>query len=113
MLIYLVMNQSAEIVAVARFVPRPEAGERVRAALERVTVATHGEPGCILLALHRGEGGDFLQVGKWETLEHWRAHGDAASVRHLDRELEGHLAGEREIAWYRPLAVGEPGKRAL
>ena len=83
------------------------------AALERVTVATHSEPGCILLALHAGEEGDFLQIGKWETLELWRAHGDAESVRVLDRELEGLLARERKISWFRPVPVGEPGRRAI
>jgi quinol monooxygenase YgiN len=109
----MVSAMSAEIVAVARFVPRPEARDRVLAALERVTVATHAEPGCVLLALHVGEDGDFLQIGKWESLERWRAHGDAASVHRLDRDLEGLLAREREIRWFRPLPVGDPGRSAI
>jgi len=82
---------SAELVAIARFVPVPAARDRVLAALERVTVATQSEPGCLLVALHAGEDGDFLQIGKWESLDPWRAHGEAASVRQLDREVEGLL----------------------
>jgi quinol monooxygenase YgiN len=104
---------STEIIAIAKFVPRPEAREQVRAALERVTVATHSEPGCLLLALHSGEGGEFVQVGKWETLGHWQAHGDADSVRALDREIEGLLASEREIAWLAPLPVGDPQRNTV
>ena len=104
---------SAEIVAIARFVPKPDARDRVLAALERVTIATHAEPGCILLALHAGEDGNFVQIGKWEKLDDWRAHGEAASVGELDRDIEGLLATEREIAWFRPLTVGDPGRSAI
>jgi quinol monooxygenase YgiN len=102
-----------QIVAIAKFVPKPEAREQVRAALERVTVATHSEPGCLLLALHASEDGEFVQVGKWESLEHWRAHGDADSVRELDRAIEGLLAREREIGWYVPVAVGDPQRNSI
>jgi len=104
---------SAELVAIARFVPVPAARDRVLAALERVTVATQSEPGCLLVALHAGEDGDFLQIGKWESLDPWRAHGEAASVRQLDREVEGLLAQEREIRWFRPRPVGDPARNAI
>jgi quinol monooxygenase YgiN len=104
---------SAEIVAIARFVPRPEAYDRVLAALERVTIATHEEPGCVLVALHTGDDGDLMQIGKWESLDAWRAHGDADSVRDLDRDIEGLLAEDREISWFRPRPVGDPGKNAV
>lgn len=104
---------SAEIVAIAKFVPRPEAREQVLAALERVTVATHSEPGCLLLALHAGEDGELVQVGKWESLELWQDHGEAESVHQLDREIEGLLAREREIVWLRPLPVGDPQRNTV
>jgi quinol monooxygenase YgiN len=104
---------SVEIIAIAKFVPEPESREQVRAALERVTVTTHSEPGCLLLALHSSESGEFVQVGKWESLEHWQAHGDADSVRQLNREIEGLLASEREIDWYVPVAVGDPERNAV
>jgi hypothetical protein len=38
---------------------------------------------------------------------------DAASDRELDHEIEGLLAREREIAWFRPLPVGDPGRNAV
>ena len=104
---------SAEIIAIAKFIPKPEAREQVRAALERVTVVTHSEPGCLLLALHSGEGGEFVQIGKWESLELWQAHGDAESVRELDRAIEGLLASEREIIWLRPEPVGDPQRNTV
>jgi quinol monooxygenase YgiN len=104
---------SAEIVAIARFFPKPEAYDRVLAALERVTIATHAEPGCILVALHTGDDGDLMQIGKWESLDTWRAHGDAESVRDLDRDIEGLLAKDREISWWHPRPVGDAGKNAV
>lgn len=103
----------AELVAIARFWPLPAERGRVLAALERVTAATQSEPGNLLVALHEGEDGDLMQIGKWETLDDWRAHGDAESVRRLDREIEGLLAEEREISWYRPRPVGDPGRNAI
>lgn len=101
------------IVAVAKFVPQPEARERVQGALERVTTATHSEPGCLLLALHTGPNGEFLQIGKWETLDHWQDHGRADSVHELNRDIEGLLAVEREISWFHPLPVGDPGRNSI
>jgi len=85
----------------------------VLAALEKVTVATQSEPGCLLVALHEGDAGDFLQIGQWESLDDWRAHGDAPSVRQLDRDVEGLLAQEREISWFRPRPVGDPARNAI
>jgi quinol monooxygenase YgiN len=103
----------AELVAIARFVPIPSARDRVLAALEKVTVATQSEPGCMLVALHVGDDGDFMQIGKWETLDAWRAHGEAPSVRRLDRDIEGLLAQGREISWFRPRPVGDPARNAI
>lgn len=104
---------TSPIVAVATFVPKPEAREQMRAALERVTIATHAEPGCRLLALHSGPNGEFMQIGKWESLDHWQDHGQAASVHELNREIEGLLAGEREISWFQPLPVGDPARNSI
>jgi quinol monooxygenase YgiN len=104
---------SEEIVAIARFFPRPESYEEILAALERVTVATHAEPGCLLVALHTGDDGDLMQIGKWESLDSWRAHGNAESVHTLDRDIEGLLARDREITWFLPHPVGDPAKSAI
>jgi hypothetical protein len=54
-----------------------------------------------------------MKVGKWETLDHWRAHGNADSVREPDRGIEGLLASEREIAWVLPVPGGDPGRSAI
>ncbi|MGG7465744.1 putative quinol monooxygenase [Plantibacter sp. YIM 135347] len=94
------------LVAIARFTPLPEAYDRVLAALERVTIATHAEPGCLLLALHATDDGQLVQIGKWESLAHWRAHGDAPSVHALNREIEGLLAVDREIVRLTPAPLG-------
>ena len=55
---------SAGLIALARFVPIPAERDRVLAALERVTIATQSEPGNLLVALHEGKDGDFMQIGK-------------------------------------------------
>ena len=102
-----------QLVAIARFVPLPSARDQVLEALERVTIATQSEPGNLLVALHEAEDGAFMQIGKWETLEEWQAHGDAESVHRLDRDIEGLLAQEREISWYRPRPVGDPARNAV
>ncbi|HUC00634.1 MAG TPA: putative quinol monooxygenase [Solirubrobacterales bacterium] len=106
-------STTSPIVAVATFVPKPAAREQVRAALERVTTATHSESGCLLLALHTGPNGEFMQIGKWETFEHWQDHGEADSVQELNRAIEGLLATEREISWFQPLPVGDPDRSSI
>jgi quinol monooxygenase YgiN len=103
----------AELVAIARFVPIPSERDTVLAALEKVTIATQSEPGNLLVALHEGDDGDFMQIGKWESLDAWHAHADADSVRQLDTEVEGRLAQEREISWFRPRPVGNPERNAV
>ncbi|MFZ4895403.1 putative quinol monooxygenase [Plantibacter sp. Mn2098] len=100
-------SAATPLVAIARFTPLPEAYDRVFAALERVTIATHDEPGCMLLALHTTPNGQLIQIGKWESLDLWTAHGDAQSVQNLNREIEGLLAVPREIIRLSPVAVGD------
>lgn len=100
-------------MAIATFTPLPTARDAVREALRRVTESTHSEPGCLLLALHESDDGNFLQVGKWASLDLWRAHGDAESVATLNAELDGLLAIDRRIAWFHPTPVGLSEKNAL
>lgn len=104
----------AEIVVVGAFTAKPGKEEDARPAFEALVEPTHGEPGCILYALHQGadDPARLVFIERWASREALDAH---LKSEHVNRVLEraDELFQSSDITVYRPLPAGEPRKGSL
>jgi quinol monooxygenase YgiN len=106
------MAAAEPVVIVATFLPKPEARERVIAALEAAVAKTHTEPGCELYALHENED-RLVMIEKYASQEAADQHGKGEAVRELVARLDGALAKPFDVVFLRPHPGGDPARGAL
>ena len=68
-------DASDAIVVTAIFHPADGSRDAVLAALEPAIAAVHGEPGCLLYAIHDAPDGSIVMIEKWESVALLDAHG--------------------------------------
>lgn len=94
------------IVVTAVFTPKAGALSHVAAALSPAIAEVHGEPGCLLYAIHEAPNGQIIMIEKWETAELLDAHGEGEAVKRLNASLEGLLQGPVEVTRLSPIPAG-------
>jgi quinol monooxygenase YgiN len=103
-----------EIVVVGAFTAKPGQEEAARQIFETLLAPTHGEPGCILYALHQGadDPARLAFIERWASREELDAHLKSDHVTqaltHLDELFE-----TSDITVYSPVPGGEPRKGSL
>jgi len=103
----------APVVVTAVFTPNPGALDQVIDVLSRAVAAVHSEPGCLLYALHRDPDGRLVLIEKWESTALLDAHGSAAAVGALNREIDGLLAEPAVVTRLAPLPAGTAAQGQL
>ena len=93
------------VVVVATIRPLPEYREEVLTAFRETVPAVHGEPGCILYALHE-KADRFVMIEQWESAEALAIHAKAEALQALNPRLLGKLAEETDVQVLIPLPVG-------
>ena len=106
-------SASGAIVVTAIFHPAEGSREAVLAALEPAITAVHGEPGCLLYAIHDAPDGTIVMIEKWESVALLDAHGRSEAVAALNVALRGLVAAPTQVARLVPLPMGEESKGAL
>jgi quinol monooxygenase YgiN len=94
------------IVVTAVFTPKAGALRHVAAALSPAIAEVHGEPGCLLYAIHEAPNGQIIMIEKWETAELLDAHGGGEAVKRLNASLKGLLQGPVEVTRLSPIPAG-------
>ena len=101
------------VVVTAYFFPRPDARDRVIAALEPAIAGVHEEDGCELYAIHDAPDGTIVMLEKWTSVELLDADGGGQPVATLTAALDGLLESPVEVTRLVPRPVGDPVKGAL
>jgi quinol monooxygenase YgiN len=101
------------VVLIATFEPEPDRREDVLAAFEEGIPRVHKEDaGCELYALHQ-EGGKFVLIEKWESMEALTAHATSPAFTELATKLPELLANPFDLRILEPHPVGDPAQGAL
>ena len=106
-------DATGPVVVTAYFYPRPDARDRVIAALEPAIAGVHEEDGCELYAIHDAPDGTIVMLEKWSSVELLDAHGQGEPVRKLGLALDGLLERPVEVTRLVPRPVGDAAKGAL
>jgi quinol monooxygenase YgiN len=96
------------VVVTAKFTPKEGSFDQVVAALSPAIAEVHGEPGCLLYAIHETPEGHILMIEKWESAELLDAHGAGEPVKRLNASLDGLLQRPVEVARHEPIPAGTP-----
>ena len=102
-------NPENAVVVVATAEAAPGQEEKVEQAFRTAVRAVHGEPGCLLYALHRDprSPSTFVMVEKWASLEALRDHGRAPALTELGATLKDLMAAPLEVRTLIPVPEGD------
>ena len=105
----------SEIVVVAMMKAQPGKEDEVAQALRDLIEPSHGDPGCIFYALHRGadDPSRFVFVERWASREDLQGHNGTPHVGALLERAGDLLAGAPDIAIYDALPAGDERKGSL
>jgi quinol monooxygenase YgiN len=103
------------ITVTARAQAKPGKEKDLEAALRAVTIATHGEPGCLRYAVHRNRENPavFLVVERWSSIDAHNAHMTTPHVQDLFRKVPDLVAAPPEILTFEGLDMGKGEKGRL
>ncbi len=93
------------VVVVATIRPLPEHRDEVLAAYRDTVPRVHGEPGCLLYALHE-KADRLVMIEQWESSDALAVHANAEALQALNPRLEGKLAAKTDVQVLIPLPVG-------
>lgn len=91
---------------IARIVALPGHQEEVNSILTELLEPTRQQSGCIQYELlqNQEEPTDFVFVEEWESEAQLNAHLESPHINEVDAKLDGLLAAEPDIRFYRLLA---------
>ncbi len=100
------------VIVVATITPKVGQLEEVEAAFAAAIPKVHGEPGCELYALHRGNGA-LVMIEKWTDSEALKAHSQSAAMAEIGASMADKVEGRSEITVLEPAPHGDAAKGAL
>lgn len=85
------------------------------ALFERVTEATHREPGCVKYAWARAldDPTQFVVIERWRSPEDLDAHGASAHMAEFRRALAAVSSAPTVVTRYEPLVLGTDSQGSL
>lgn len=102
------------VVVIATFEAKDDASEeQLLSALRESIPEIHGEDGCELFALHKGDQGEIVLIEKWESEQLLDAHLAAEPVANLVRRIEPFIGSSPEVTRLRSVAAGSAMKGKL
>lgn len=106
-------QDTAAVVVVTVFTPRPDAkGELIQALSERLP-AIHREEGCLLYAIHDAEDGTIVLIEKWASRAYLNRHNEGPALAELDRRVAPFLSAPTTWTTMAPLLDGLGDAAAL
>ncbi len=104
----------AEIVVVGAFTAKPGKEQDAKEAFQRLIEPTHGEPGCILYALHQcaDDPARLAFIERWASREELDAHLNSDHIADALQRVD-ELFQTSDITVYTPLPGGESKKGSL
>ena len=96
------------VVVIATIHPAPEHRDEVVALFEETIATVHAnDAGCELYALHE-DADTLVMVEKWASAEDLESHRVSETMKSLDPQLAGKLAGKTVVKIYQPHPAGTP-----
>jgi len=96
-----------EVVVLATLYPAEGRRDDVVRAIGPAIAAIHGEPGCLLYAVHEGPEDTLVLVEKWSSATALDGHNDGAGRAQLRAAVEGLVARPTEVTVLKPIAAGD------
>lgn len=101
------------IIVTAVFTPLDGAFGKVVEALSPAITEVHGEPGCLLYAIHEAPNGQIVMIEKWQSAALLDAHGEGDAVKQLNASLERLLEKPAEVTRLGAIPAGTESQGAL
>jgi quinol monooxygenase YgiN len=96
------------VVVLATLYPSDGRRTDVIAAVAPAIAAIHGEPGCLLYALHEGPDNTLVLVEKWESETVLDGHNNGAGRAQLRASVDGLMARPSVVTVLTPVPEGDP-----
>jgi quinol monooxygenase YgiN len=105
----------SEVVVVVTLRAKAGQEDALARTLTEGSGTTHGEPGCVVYAMHQGadDPGRFAIVECWSSQEDLDRHLELASVQEFIGRIDALADGQPDFGVYAPLAAGDPAKGVL
>jgi quinol monooxygenase YgiN len=101
------------VTVTARFEAQEGHEQDLLDALRESIPAVHGEPGCLLFALHSADNGSLVLIEKWESEELLARHLNGEPVAALVDRIKSHITESPEVVRLTAVPAGTDGQGAL